>query len=287
MLGVDGLPNMEVAKMISNKPCSKFYAKSLTLLTSILKLIAEGYTQSQIAEYLQIERPHVSYYVKKAIRMGYVKEGIRDACKILELTQPGKNFLDWCEKGLPICRAENIRFKANVLKMPTIPLDWHKVQMHNWTQYTSEVDSIAVKLNLGDTPTIEFIPSPVEGDNPYILFAKLQYDCDNAAKILEQRLHMQLGRLELSSRGEWLTYDPIARAWSKHNGQITIEGLAKVNASKPRCIGEFEFHDPRSLADFLAMPKRIGKIEQLLEKLVDTFIPKEPNLDKPKGDFIQ
>lgn len=270
-----------------NKRRSKFYAKSLTLLTSILKLIAEGYTQSQIAEHLQIERSHVSYYVKKAILTGYVKEAVRDACKILELTQPGKNFLDQCEKGLPICRAENIRFKAVVLKMPTIPVDWHKIPMRNWAQYTSEVDNIAIKLNLGDTPTIEFIPSPVEGDDPYKLYAKLLYDCDNAAKILEQRLHMQLGRLELSSRGEWLTYDPIARAWSKHNGQVTIEGLAKVNASKPRCIGEFEFHDPRALADYLAMPANVHDIKLMVKTLLEIFMPKEPLNSKPVGDFIQ
>lgn len=273
--------------MSYNKTRSKFYSKSLTLLRNILKLMGEGHTQSQVAGYVRIERSHVSYYVKKAVRVGYLKEGTRDACKILELTQPGKNFLDQCEKGLPICRAENIRFKANVLKMPVIPVDWHKVQMRNWTQYTSEVDNVAVKLNLGDTPTIEFIPAPVEGDEPYKLFAKLLYDCDSAARILEQRLHMQLGRLDLSSHGEWLTYDPIARAYTKHNGQVTIEGLAKVNASKPRCIGEFEFHDPRSLADYLAMPRRIDNIEKLLHELVDLFRPEERNQAKPNGDFIQ
>ena len=56
----------------------------------------------------------------------------------------------------PICRAENVRFKAPVHKMPSIPVDWHKVEMHNWNQYTTEVGSVKVKLNDGDTPTIEF-----------------------------------------------------------------------------------------------------------------------------------
>ena len=48
--------------------------------------------------------------------------------------------------------------------------------------------------------------------------------------------------------------------------QVTYDGIGKVNASPPRHIGEFEFHDPRALADYLAMPKRVHNIETMLEK---------------------
>jgi hypothetical protein len=49
----------------------------------------------------------------------------------------------------PICRAENVRFKASAHKMPSKPVDWHKVEMNNSNQYTTEVDGVKVKLNDG------------------------------------------------------------------------------------------------------------------------------------------
>jgi hypothetical protein len=55
--------------------------------------------------------------------------------------------------------------------MPAINADWKKVEMNNWSQYGFEVDSIRIHLNHGDTPSIEFIPSAVDGDDPYKLHA--------------------------------------------------------------------------------------------------------------------
>ena len=51
-------------------------------------------SQAQVAFELKISKPHVSYYVRKAIRIGYVKELFRDKIRVLELTQEGKKFLD-------------------------------------------------------------------------------------------------------------------------------------------------------------------------------------------------
>src|SRR5437870_4345331 len=122
-------------------------------------MIANNITQSEIAKSLKIEKSHVSYYVARAKRLGYVKEIARDTFKILELTQAGKNFLAMYHKSseLRICRVENMRFKAPVYKMPTIPVDWDRVEMRNWTQYCNIVDVIKVKINRGINPTIEFI----------------------------------------------------------------------------------------------------------------------------------
>jgi predicted transcriptional regulator len=242
----------------------------------VLRLINEGLIQEKIANELDIESSHVAYYIKKAKRMGYVKSTIKDVVVILELTQAGKNFLDQYEKAhdsssssLHICRLENIRFKAEILQMPTIPVDWNKIQMHNWVQYSSKIDSVRILLNMGNSPSIELIPSPVDGEDPYDLLIILVYDCMNVIFTLYDRIGIRVGRLQLGSRGEWLVYDPIARAFCKSVGQVSYDGLAKVNASKPGRLGEFEFHDPRALADYLAMPRRIDKIERMLEKLLE------------------
>jgi hypothetical protein len=69
--------------------------------------------------------------------------------------------------------------------MPAISADWKKVEMNNWSQYGFKVDSIRIHLNHGDTPSIEFIPSAVDGDDPYKLHATVLYDCTQVAKKLE------------------------------------------------------------------------------------------------------
>lgn len=248
------------------KPSSKFYSKSLTLLLPILKMVESGKTSSEIAEYLQINKSHVFYYLHKAQNMGYIIDNRRDAFKPLELTQAGKNFVAMYTNpdlhDTRICRAENIRFKADIISMPSIPVDWHKVKMNNWDQYCNEINGIKVHINQGNNPTIEFIPPPLDGDNPENLRMKMLQDCMQIAYELEDRLEMKIGILHLSSRGEWVVYDPIAKAFSKKFGQITVEGIGKVNASKPKRQGEFEFNDPRACADYMAMPRRVAEIEQ-------------------------
>jgi hypothetical protein len=251
------------------KPSSKFYSKSLTLLLPILKNVDSGKSSSEIAEYLEINKSHVFYYLHKAQNMGYIKENGRDSFKRFEMTQAGKNFVAMYThpdlQDTRICRAENIRFKAPITSMPSIPIDWHKVEMNNWNQYCNEINGIKLHINHGNNPTIEFIPPPVDGDSPDSLHIKLLQDCILIAQELEDRLNMKFGRLELSSKGEWVVYDPIAKAFSRNIGQITVDGIGKVNASKPKRQGEFEFNDPRACGDYMAMPRRLSEIEEQLD----------------------
>ena len=244
-------------------------------MINILELIKNGRIAAHIARTLNMSKQDVYYHIKKAKRLGYVKQVTRDVCVILELTQAGKNFLDQTIQSKlyncsPICRLENVQFKAQILQMPTILylLDWKKIEMHNWTQYTSDIDSVHVRLNDGAVPTLVLLPSPVEGDDPFQLYTIVVCACYNVILELHNRLSLRVGPLELGSRPEWLVYDPVAKSFCKNNrhGRITIDGVGKVNASPPRHIGEFEFHDPRALVDYLAMPKRLQNIEAMLEK---------------------
>jgi hypothetical protein len=82
--------------------------------------------------------------------------------------------------------------------------------------------------------------------------SQLLQDCIAIHDVLEERLDMQIGRLHPSSEGEWVVYDPVAKSLSNQFGQITVDGVGKVNASKPRRRGEFEWFDPRDCADYMA-----------------------------------
>ena len=83
---------------------------------------------------------------------------------------------------------------------------------------------------------------------------ELQYACTKVDEKLENIMNMKIGKLELSSKGEWVAYDPVAKAFSKHLGQVTMSGIGEVNASKPKRIGEFEFYNPNALAEYMMMP---------------------------------
>ena len=117
-------------------------------------------------------------------------------------------------------------------------------------------------INNVSQPTIEFIPPPIDGDNVEDMRSQLLQDCIAVCGELEERLGMQIGRLHPSSKGEWVVYDPVAKSLSNHLGQITVDGVGKVNASKPRRRGEFEWFSPRDCADYMTMPKRLANIEQ-------------------------
>jgi hypothetical protein len=155
--------------------------------------------------------------------------------------------------------------------MPNIPVDWEKVQMHNWVQYRSVVEDIRVHLNMGEHPTLELIPSPVDDHDHNDLLIIVTQDCMKVLDALEQKLGMKFGRLQRSSRSESVVYSPIAKSISKYNGQVTVDGIGKINASKPMKHGEFEFYDPIAAAEFMAMPRRIDNIEQNVQTILDSL----------------
>jgi hypothetical protein len=139
----------------------------------------------------------------------------------------------------------------------------------------SHTGNLLVRVSNGKDPSIEFIPSPINGSNPWELFGILFNDCTEVARKLEQRLGMEIGRLEIEHGAEWVVYDPIASIISKQNGQITVDQLGKINASKPLRKGELEYFDPGFAAEYLTMPRRISNIEKLLEEFVKKEKEKE------------
>jgi hypothetical protein len=244
-------------------------------------MIEGGLRASEIAKELKLSKQRVSYHVNKLKKWGHVREIGRDAFKLFEVTQSGKNFLAMYQKSLldhkPICRAENVRFKASVYNMPSLAVDWHRIQMNNWNQYTTEIDCIKVKLNNSTNPSVEFIPAATDGEDPLAIYGKLLLVCNDVAKELEQTLDTRIGRLELSSKGEWVIHNSLAKTITEYTGSVTVGGVGKINASLPGRLGEFEFHDPRRAAEFMDMPRRVARLEQKIDRLLEYYKVREPN----------
>jgi predicted transcriptional regulator len=57
-------------------------------------MINERFIAAEIAKTLNQSKSLISYYIRKAKTLGYIKENSRDTFKPLELTKAGKYFLD-------------------------------------------------------------------------------------------------------------------------------------------------------------------------------------------------
>ena len=208
---------------------SKFEVKSLSHMVNILEMVKHGKIAADIARTLNMSESLISYYITKGKRQNYIKQVTRSSNNILELTQCGQNFLDKYTTTskvlvrdtptklyngsstsipIPILRLENIQFKTKILQMPTttIPVDWKKIEMNNWTQHTSQIDDVHVRLNDGAIPTLILLPSPVEGDDPFQLYTIVVCACYNAILELHNKIGLEVGSLEISSRPEWVVY---------------------------------------------------------------------------------
>ncbi len=257
--------------------------KSWTLPWLILRQVKAGnIRQITIARKFGIDKRKVNYYVKNLVNMACIgMEG-----KALYMTQAGLEMLDRLESEYsnPRIRLENVRFKYHLVEQPRNKPDFKEVKLKNWKQYIGKVDNITVRIN---PDSLELIPSAVEGDHPYELYYIAHYDCDQVILNICEQWKMKVGNAVVSSRPEWAVYDPVARLFTKYNGQLRLECVGKINASAPNHVGELEFFDPLAVADYLEMPQNVHDIKQMVQRLLDAFVPKEPDSGKPPGDFIQ
>jgi predicted transcriptional regulator len=259
--------------MKNTRPSKNFYTKSFTFMARILDMIQEGIPTPEICRMLAISKQLLFYHVSKLLTRGYIKKETRGSFNIYKVTSVGQTFLDKYHRNnkynKPIGRAEHVRFKANVIRLPEpIPTNWKKVPMHNWNEYIFELNEITVKLNHGQFPTLEFIMPPMEDyeGNPQKICCILQTQCMHLVQQIESAYNMDIGTLELSSTGEWVVYDRVAKAISEQYN-VNIPGVTKINASKPASYGEFEFPTPYDAATYLQAVKLIPELLEELKKV--------------------
>lgn len=254
--------------------------KNVILPYYLLNAIKQGYIrQITLSNHLGISKRVVNYHIKKLQSQHYLYTD-----KNLQITQSGYNFLIRIEGKLtnPRIRLENVRIKYPLITRPKA-FPGKEIRLKNWSKYIYRIDRATLLFN---TDSIEVIPSPVEGNHPYELFYAVRSACDNIILDYSDRLKMQVGIGELSSRMEFAIYDPVARAFTKHVGQLTVENLGKINASPPKHVGELEFFDIRSAANYLEMPNKMQRIESLLKQVVTLLTPQGEN-STVKGEFYK
>jgi len=208
---------------LNSNTSQNFYDKSFTLIIPILEMIKNVKTTPEICNTLGISKQRLSYYTSKLTNVGYIKLVTRDVFSIWKVTEGGQTFLDKYHNNnkynnKSIGRVEHIRFKAAVISLPEpIPTNWKKVDMNNWTEYWFELNDVKIKLNCGQSPTVEFIMPPMDDyeGNPHAIYCSLQTNCLQVVQQIQTIYNMSIGSIELSSKAEWVVYDPVSKALSK------------------------------------------------------------------------
>ncbi len=123
---------------------SKKICRNFLLLYRILRRIQKGMYPSQIARQMRISKQLVSYYLKKAEKLNFVKEEFRSSFKYYVLTEEGKQWLLEVKKSsLPVkeksTRLHNLAIKFPIIKDNPEAKFERETPINNWVKQYSVV----------------------------------------------------------------------------------------------------------------------------------------------------
>jgi len=228
---------------------------------AFLLLLRDGSYPTQAGRMVGWSRSHTFYYVKRLVKLGYLKRQVRDAATFYTLTQRCSNFLTGSEaRGLPrVVRLHNFCAKYPIVAEPRVPVDWGRVQqMRNWEKVLGTVFGLTVERT---TRHVLVYADVVEGGNPWELVYLAWRETDRLASYLEESWKMRLGRPSLKDpKLHFAVYDPVASRIVK-DYRVTLDGVAEVDQSPPS-PGEVDWFSPESAEDYLLMGARMRTVEQ-------------------------
>jgi len=236
---------------MKRKKGTKFLPSSFTLLFDILYQLIQDPTlyPAKVARLLGKSKQHVHYYVKRLVKMGYIRRFVKDGAVFYEVTQAGKNFVTRSE-SLPrgfVFRLHGYGLVYPILKEPVIAIDWPKVvEMKHWNKLIGSEQGLTVEK----TPRSVIIYADVlEGDDPFELLYLAGRECDRLADYLESKFKMVLGRPKPKDRPDWGVWDPVAQKFSEY--MRLSNDVADIDRSPPYRKGEIDWRDPESAKNYL------------------------------------
>jgi hypothetical protein len=232
-----------------------------------LLLLDAGNYPSRVARLLDVSPQLLHYHIKKWLRNGSIRQIKKTPnLTLYELKPSVKKRLT----GGEISAYKGVRLHAYSLKFPfieppSIPIDWRRVEMANWTRLIGSEAGLTVE---GTTRGIIIHADEVLSKDPNeaTLLAILQ--CLRLAHMLEQKFKMKLGAPKLVRKPHFGVYDPIARWFTKF--MEFSDDVGKIDRSEG--FGEIDYYDPRLAKEYLMMPLRMlglrmdmAKVKEILK----------------------
>jgi len=225
----------------------------------ILEKLNEGLSQVEVARTLGISRQLVNYWTRKFLRNGLIREKVRDAIKIYELTSFGQKILMWGEgvggdAGFP-CVLEDYAVKFRVLSDRS-SLDWKKLgQPRNWIKLGLWLcDGVWVERT---SKHVIVHSGRVFGFDPLGLLVE-------AGRVVEfVRTWLRDHGLELDSFGVPV-HKPVIRFYTMEADLLSKFGTfiaekGSVDCSQPEKVPHAEFKGLSTVLNYLEMPEGLRR----------------------------
>jgi hypothetical protein len=231
----------------------------------ILRLLAEGMPQSEIAKKCSFQKTKVNYWNKKFLKNNLIRVKISGKPTFYELTPFGAKILTRSEVGLcsPVV-IENYAVKFRLIRDVSV-FDWVKLgEPRNWVKLGIKLGRVRVEKT---TKNIIIHSGRLIGFNPDYLLVEAGQIIGLVKNFLEGR------GVEMEDVGVPLHepivryYNPEAEALTKLGTFYTENGSLDCSDGVPHVEWKLE-----TARNYLEMPNRIKRIEENLEKFSDSLI---------------
>lgn len=242
---------------------SKSQKSGSPVWTSILLLIKDGKYKAQISRILGRSKQIIDYYLKRLEKAGLIEREYKSSFVRYRLTETSQKILTESQRGSLIVCLHNFSMKFPVIKDASMAIDWNKVQMVNWVRLTGKFEGCTVEKT--SKSIIIHVKSKV-GFDPYVLFFDAVIEGLNLAKQLEDRFGVVFGVPEINRKPHYGVYDPVLE---KLNKFLHVSFNRGHSDDSPE-LGTREHYDPRSIQDYLELPKAVGEMKENVKTVMDT-----------------
>lgn len=244
---------------------------------NILKLLAEGIPQSEIAKKCSFIKTKVNYWTKKFLKNGIIREKISGKPKFYQLTVYGTKILTGSDGDFPFsCVLEDYPFKFKIEDdFSDGRIDWVKVgKPKNWVKWGVILFGCYVERT---TKNVIIHTGLCMGFDPNALVAEAGRKIERLKVVLENR------GVFLSPIGFPL-HKPIFRFYTSEAEVLNQFGTfysenGSIDSSPPEKIPHIEWN-LETAKNYLDMPNKINRIDKNLGRVSDSMLVFSRGMDE-------
>ncbi len=243
--------------------------KRILIFVALLRQIAKGKSQVDIAKGWKWSKQKTNYWVKQLQKEAFIQEEVRSSTKIYGVTSKGKKFLTWSEKVL----SREVFVHSLGLKFPILEsspefdaLEWREIRLKNWIKKVLKYHDIEGSFSIERNPKNLIVwCQERSGVNPYQLFFESLRDILRFADSLQTKYCVRLGCPSLFKKPHFGIVEPLL---GKVNKVVQVSGAEEWTDESP-APGSVEFFDPRRIIRYLRMPDKLDHYENILTEMAE------------------
>jgi hypothetical protein len=267
----------EVKKKLKNNPRRFVLGYRLAAVGKVvLRQLAEGNSQAEVAINLQFSKPRVNYWVRKFLRQGFLREKNYGRPKQYELTALGTKLLTTGDREFPLpCVMEDYPFKYALVR-DLSRIEWEKLgEPRNWEKFGIHVGEVRVEKT---SRSIIIHTGQLSGFDPDdLLFQAGQVNALVKAILQDRGVVVAAVGLPLH-KPIFKFYTPEAEVVHRVFGNVSTEN-GTIDESPPDKLPHQE-HDREAARDFLDLGPRVKNLAERQKALEAQVAGIDSKLDR-------